>query len=441
MKMKMKEMNGAKLWTRAKNIIPGGNMLLSKRAEMFLPREWPTYFTKTNGINVWDLRGKKYIDMSIMGVGTNTLGYNNREVDKSVKNTISKGNLSTLNCPEEVYLAEKLVDMHKWSNMARFARTGGEANAIAIRIARAATGRDAVAICGYHGWHDWYLATNLERENGLADHLLSGLSTNGVPKNLKGSVYPFKYNNIEEIKAITDRVELAAIKMEVHRNVPPKQEFLNEVRELATKKGIALIFDECTSGFRQTFGGIHKMYEVEPDMAVFGKALGNGYAITAVIGKESIMTAAQSSFISSTFWTERIGPTAALKTLQIMEKIQSWEKITKNGMYLRENWKMLAKTNELEIEVSGLPAISAMRIKSIHSNIYKTYITQEMLKKGYLASTVVYLSILHNKKVIDRYTEELDSIFKVISKCERGEIDPKSILLTEEAHTGFQRLN
>ena len=145
----------------SKRLIPGGNMLLSKRAEMFLPDQWPAYFSKAKGCKVWDLDGREFIDMSIMGIGTNTLGYGHPEVDDAVRQTITAGNMSTLNCPEEVFLAEKLVELHPWAAMVRFARSGGEANAIAIRIARAASGKDKVAFCGYHGWHDWYLSANL----------------------------------------------------------------------------------------------------------------------------------------------------------------------------------------------------------------------------------------------------------------------------------------
>ena len=158
---------GQRLWRKAKMLIPGGNMLLSKRSEIFIPDLWPSYFSSAKGCFVWDLDNKKYIDMNLMGVGTNLLGYGNSEVDAAVQENISKGNMSSLNCPEEVILAEKLIEIHPWANMAKFTRSGGEANAVAIRIARAATGRDKVAICGYHGWHDWYLATNLKSDDEL----------------------------------------------------------------------------------------------------------------------------------------------------------------------------------------------------------------------------------------------------------------------------------
>lgn len=431
---------GQKLWKRAKEIIPGGNMLLSKRAEMFLPEQWPAYFSKAKGCQVWDLDGRAYIDMSLMGVGTNTLGYGHDEVDAAVRKTVEAGNMSTLNCPEEVYLAEKLVELHPWADMVRFSRSGGEVNAISIRIARAATGKDNVAVCGYHGWHDWYLSTNLGDDKNLDGHLLPGLAPNGVPKNLRGSVFPFNYNNYAELEALVDKHDIGVIKMEVVRNKGPEDNFLHKVRKLATDRGIVLIFDECTSGFRQTFGGLHKMYDVEPDMAIFGKTLGNGYAITAVIGKREVMEAAQSTFISSTFWTERIGPSAALKTLEVMGKLQSWDKITEIGLQIRERWQLLADKHELAIDHWGLPALTGYTIKGDKSLEYKTLITQEMLSKGYLAGNSVYTCIAHTPDIIDGYFDALDPVFKLIKECEEGR-DILKLLKGPVCHSGFKRLN
>lgn len=432
---------GQKLWSRAKKVIPGGNMLLSKRPEMFLPNSWPAYYSKASGCQVWDLDDKKYLDMSIMGIGTNILGYAHPEVDQAVLSTVSKGNMSTLNCPEEVELAERLVDMHPWADMARFARTGGEANAIAIRIARAASGNDKVAVCGYHGWHDWYLSANLGDDDSLDGHLLPGLDPKGVPRSLKGTIFPFEYNNFEQLERIVNDHDIGIIKMEVSRNEGPKEGYLEAVRDLASKRGLILIFDECTSGFRETFGGLHKKYGVEPDMAMFGKALGNGYAITAVLGKLEIMEAAQSTFISSTFWTERIGPTAALKTLEVMERQKSWETITYTGYSIRDLWTELATIYGLNISLWGLPALSGFTVESENSLAYKTLITQEMLKRGILASNSVYVSTCHDESVIDDYKKQLDPIFSLIADCEHGDLEVSQLLDGELAHTGFKRLN
>ncbi len=431
---------GQKLWKRAKKIIPGGNMLLSKRPEMFLPNHWPTYFTKAKGCKVWDLDGKEYIDMSMMGIGTNILGYGNEEVDDVAKKVVESGNMSTLNCPEEVFLAEKLIEMHEWSDMVRFARSGGEANAIAIRIARAASGRDKIAICGYHGWHDWYLSANLNDKKSLDNHLLPGLETKGVPLNLKGSVFPFNYNRLDQLEAIVNNHEIGVIKMEVERSVVPEDQFLDKVRQLATKNGIVLIFDECTSGFRETFGGLHKKYSVEPDIAMFGKALGNGYAITAIIGRREIMKAAQSTFISSTFWTERIGPSVGLKTLEIMQRDKTWEKITKTGNEIREHLEKLSNKYQISISQTGLPALNSFTFKSNKSLEYKTFISQEMLKKGYLAGNTTYVCTEHTREIIDEYFNALDPIFGLISEFENGR-DIEEFLEGPVCHNGFKRLN
>jgi glutamate-1-semialdehyde 2,1-aminomutase len=431
---------GQKLWKRAKQVIPGGNMLLSKRAEMFLPDQWPAYFSKAKGCKVWDLDGNEYTDMSIMGIGTNILGYGHPEVDAAVHQTVEAGNMSTFNCPEEVYLAEKLIELHPWADMARLARSGGEANAIAIRIARAASGKDKVAICGYHGWHDWYLSANLGDDKGLDGHLLPGLEPNGVPRNLKGTVFPFNYNNYAELEALVGTHDIGVIKMEVVRNRGPEDNFLHKVRKLATERGIVLIFDECTSGFRETFGGLHKKYGVEPDMAMFGKALGNGYGITATIGKREVMEAAQTTFISSTFWTERIGPTAALATLRVMERIQSWETITQTGLNIRQGWQQLADQHGLKIDHWGLPALTGFTFQSSKALAYKTLITQEMLAKGYLAGNSVYVCIDHTLEVVADYFARLDPIFSLVKECEDGR-DVMSLLKGPVSHGGFKRLN
>lgn len=431
---------GQKLWQRAKRVIPGGNMLLSKRAEMFLPDQWPAYFSKSKDCKVWDLDGNEYTDMCIMGIGTNTLGYGHPEVDDAVRKTIEAGNMSTLNCPEEVYLAEKLVEIHPWAEMARLARSGGEANAIAIRIARAASGRDKVAVCGYHGWHDWYLSANLGDDERLAGHLLPGLEPKGVPQNLRGTVFPFSYNNFSELEALVNQHDIGVIKMEVVRNMGPVDNFLHKVRKLASDRGIVLIFDECTSGFRETFGGLHKKYGVEPDMAMFGKALGNGYAITATIGRREVMEAAQSTFISSTFWTERIGPTAALKTLEVMERTRSWETITQTGLSIRTQWQQLADKHQLRIEHWGLPALTGFSFVSDNALAYKTLLTQEMLARGFLAANSVYVCTAHTPEVVQSYFEALDPVFALIKRCEEGE-DVMGLLKGPICHAGFKRLN
>jgi glutamate-1-semialdehyde 2,1-aminomutase len=275
----------------------------------------------------------------------------------------------------------------------------------------------------------------------LSGHLLAGLSPKGVPKNLKDTVYPFNYNNYEELLSIVENNDIGVIKMEVVRNFGPEDDFLHKVRALATEKNIVLIFDECTSGFRETFGGIYKKFGVEPDMAMYGKTIGNGYALTAVVGTRAVMEAAQTTFISSTFWTERIGPTAALATLKVMERVRSWETITEIGNKMRNGWQKLADNYNLDITIAGIPALSTYSFSSSDAMGYKTLIAQEMLKKGFLASTSFYASTAHNDDNLDLYFNALDEVYQLISMCEKANLKIENLLNGPICHSGFKRLN
>ncbi len=432
---------GQKIWSKAKRYIAGGNMLFSKRPDVFLPNKWPSYFRSAKGCVVEDLDGKKYYDVSIMGIGTNILGYSNTDVDNAVSKRLYKANMTTLNCTEEVELAEKLIKIHPWASKVRFARSGGEANAIAVRLARSYTKKQKIAFCGYHGWHDWYLATNLKKKSNLNEHLLPGLKTGGVLKKLNDSIFPFKYNDYDGLLNLIKKYpDIGIIKMEVIRNQKPKKNFLKKIRKLANERDLVLIFDECTTGFRQSFGGIHKIYGVNPDMLMLGKAIANGFALTAVLGKKEIMESIKNTFISSTFWTESIGPTAALKTLEVMEQKKTWRYITNLGIYIVSQWKKLAKKNKIKIKISGIPALSSFVFLSKNHQAYKTFITQEMLKYGFLATTTIYVSVAHNKKILKKYFYYLDKLFFIISKCEKGD-DIHRYLLEPISETDFARLN
>ena len=409
-----------KLWNQAKSIIPGGNSLFSKRPEIFLPGVWPTYFTKTQDNYVWDLEKKKYLDMSFMGVGTNFLGYSNSEIDKQVIKNIKKGNLSTLNPPEEVYLAKKLLDINKWAGMVKFARTGGEANTIALRIARASANKNKVLFCGYHGWHDWYLSSG---KKVLKNYLFENVKTEGVIKNLKKQVLCFDFNNLSQFKNIIKKNDdIGIVFMEVARKTYPTKQFLKEIRNICDKKKIILIFDECTTGFREEFGGLHKKYNINPDIVVYGKTLGNGYAINAIVGKKEIMVKANNSFISSTFWTERIGFTAANKFLEIIEKKKPWKSVLNKGRYIKKMIKIFAKKLNLSLNISGIDTIPSFEFNYKENLEYKTYITQEMLKNRILASNSIYLTSTHTDAQIKRYLNLLLKCFKNIKNFERNKI-------------------
>ncbi len=424
----------------AKNLIIGENMLVSKNHNMLLPGKWPSYFSKTKGFYVWDLNNKKYADMCLMGVGTNVLGYSINEIDKAVIKNVKKGNLSTFNCPEEVLLAKKLIGLHPWFDKAKFTRSGGEANALAIRVARANTEKQNVAICGYHGWHDWYLSANLEKKTNLDQHLLSGLSPVGVLKKLKNSVYPFNYGDFEALKKLVNQKKIGIIKMEVCRSTKPNINFLKKIKSLCSKKKIILIFDECTTGFRECLGGLHKKIKIYPDICILGKTLGNGYAINAVLSKKDLSIKAEKSFISSTFWTERIGPTAALKTIELMEKKKHWKKINIHGRKIMNIWKSTAKKYNLKIKVFGIPSLAKFTFSNNHNEL-KTFMAQEFLKHGILASSNYYPCFSHNKNIIKRYKEILDKVFKKISQSIKEKIEISELIEGEISRTPFKRLN
>ena len=439
---------GQRLYDKAKKLIPGGTQLLSKRPEMFAPHQWPAYYSKAKGCKVWDLDGREYTDVSYMGIGANVLGYANDEVDAAVKEAVDNGSMCTLNAPEEVYLTEKLLEIHPWAGGVRYAKAGGEGMALAVRIARAFTKKDKVLFCGYHGWHDWYLSANLSEEDALADQHLAGLAPLGVPMGLRGTNLPFHYNNIEEFYELIENHmdEIAAVVMEPVRNDYPKEGFLEKIRRTTEKMGIVLIFDEITAGFRLCAGGSHLAFlekngKVEPDIAVFAKGLTNGYPLSAIVGKKEVMSAAQETFISSTFYTERIGFAAALKNIEVYQRERVWEKQIALGKRMKNGWRRMADRYGLPIDIGGIDPLAHFSFHTDDFLAYKTYITQEMLKKGYLASNAFYSCNAHTKEVVDECLKALDDIFKDISRFMEKKEDIRSHLDGPVCQSGFQRLN
>ncbi len=430
------------LYRKAKTLIPGGTQLLSKRPEMFLPDNWPSYYSEAKGCEITDLDGKKYTDMTTMGIGSCILGYADDDVNKAVVDVINKGSMSTLNAPEEVELAELLCKLHPWAGMARFSRTGGEAMAIAVRIARAHTKKDKVLFCGYHGWHDWYLAANLSENRALDGHLLPGLSPNGVPRGLKGLTLPFNYNNTEEFVRLfgENKGNVCAVVLEAIRNDDPNKDFISAIREMTAEHGAVFIVDEITSGFRLNLGGAHLLHGYEPDVAVFAKGISNGYPMSAVIGRNEVMQSAQDSFISSTYWTDRIGPAAALATLKKMKEKRVQERLIEIGRTVQEGWATSAGRHGLKVHASGIYPLSHFEFKYDEPLALKTLFTQEMLAKGFLASTQLYASFAHTSSSVNGYLKAVDEVFALISKALKDG-DVKKHLKGPVCHSGFKRLN
>ena len=430
------------LYKHAKARIPGGTQLLSKRPEQFLPNQWPNYAVKAKGCEVWDLDGNHYYDLTSNGIGSCLLGYADPDVTAAVVKRVENGSMSTLNAPEEVYLADRLCEIHPWAEMVRFARTGGETCAVAVRIARATTKRDVIAICGYHGWSDWYLAANIAMKDGLDELLLPGLSPTGVPKILGGTAIPIRHGHVDEFDAVIREYgdRLAAVIMEPFRHEVPAPGYLEHIRDEVHRVGALLIFDEITIGWRDTFGGCHLTTGVNPDIAVFAKALGNGHPIGAVIGTKEAMDAAQDSFISSTYWTEAVGPTAALAVIDKMEKTRAWEVAMRVGETVQKDWMDAATRYGVKISCTGIPCLAHFGFEE-DGLARKTLYTKLMLEQGFLGTTMIYPTICHTDEILALHRDAIDKVFRKM-----GEIIPKGPDAVRAAiggpvcQSGFKRL-
>lgn len=429
------------LYRKARGIIPGGTQLLTKRPEMYSPEVWPPYYRSARGCEIIDLDGHVLQDFSTMGIGCCLLGYANETVNNAVIEAVRRGNMTSLNPPQEVELAEELLDLHPWAEAARFTRTGGEALAVAVRIARAATGRSKIAICGYHGWHDWYLSANLAENDALDGQLLPGLEPRGVPRELAMTTLVFRYNKIEELEAVLREHgnSIAAVVMEPMRMDLPEEDFLSRIKKLTRAAGCVLIFDEVTVGWRYQHGGLHLRFGVNPDIAVFAKAMSNGYPMAAVIGTHAVMNAAQGTFISSTYWTEAIGPTAALATIRELRAANVWTAIRQASKSVAAILRSASLQNDLPIKMSQSEAMVIFSFDTEEANALKTLYTKWMLKEGFLASSAFYATYAHNEEVIAQFATAVHKVFVRISTTHKEE-RIKVELDTPEAHKAFQRL-
>lgn len=432
------------LYRLAKSLIPGGTQLLSKRPELFAPDKWPGYFREASGCEVVDMDGRRYLDMSTMGIGACLLGYNDPDVTDAVAARVKQGSMCTLNSPEEVELAQLLLSIHPWANKIRFGRSGGEAMAIAVRIARASTGRDVIAFCGYHGWHDWYLAANRTAKPGadaLQQHLLPGLSPRGVPTQLAGTALPFNYNQLDSLAAIVEREgdRLAAVVMEPTRLLNPAAGFLEGVRKLCNQAGAVMIFDEISIGWRLTLGGAHLRFGVQPDVAVFAKAMGNGHPMAAIMGRAEVMQAAQESFISSTYWTESVGPVAALATVGKMQRVDVPAHIEAIGTRLREGLQQIATRAAVPLKISGFPAMTYFNFDHPDALAIQTLLTVRMLGHGFLTGGAFYPSLAHRPEHVDRYLAAAEEVFAELGEaiCQ-GDVADR--IGGPIRHSGFARL-
>ncbi|QDU31730.1 3-aminobutyryl-CoA aminotransferase [Anatilimnocola aggregata] len=429
------------LYREARQLMPGGTQLLSKRPELFAPEQWPAYYSAAKGCEVTDLDGRKYLDFSHNGVGACLLGYAHPRVNEAVIRRVEQGSICSLNSPDEVRLARELVRLHPWSQQVRFARGGGEALAVAARFARAATGRDVIAFCGYHGWCDWYLAANLNGDRALDGHLLPGLSPSGVPRGLQGTALPFAYNRLDQLAAIVREqgLHLAAVIMEPTRNMPPAEGFIAGVRQLCDDCGAKLIFDEVTTGFRLRHGGAHLDFAIEPDAAVFAKGLGSGHPIAAIIGKATMLEAAQETFVSSTYWTDGVGPAAALAMLDVCAEIDVPGHLRNIGLLLRRECEQLAAQHGVPLTVGGYPALTSLAFQHPEAAALQTLFTVRMLERGFLTGSGFYPTLAHEPAHVTAFAKAAEPVFAELAIVIRQQ-DIAARIGGPVRHAGFHRL-
>jgi glutamate-1-semialdehyde 2,1-aminomutase len=317
-----------------------------------------------------------------------------------VRRRLNLGTYCTLVNPQEVELADQLLGLHPWAGKVRYARGGGEAMAMSVRIARGATGRSGVAFCGYHGWHDWYLAANLGETDALNGHLLPGLEPRGVPRELKGTSVPFRYNDLGSLDAALSKLNgnLAAVVMEPMRSQFPQDDFIAQVAARCRAAGAVFVVDEVTSGLRYGFPGAMARLGIEPDLAVYAKAMSNGFPFGVVVGRGPIMDAAADSFISSSYWTDGVGPAAALAVLEKVQRLRVHETVWESGGKLQSQLRVLAaKHAPCKLTVGGMPAHPTMTFGlGTDSSRAQTLYVRKMRERGFLVATYYYVMLAHD---------------------------------------------
>ena len=429
------------LYRQAKHLFPYGTQLFSRRPELGAFGQAPIYFEKMKNAHFRDVDGNEFIDTA-MGVGSVILGYRDNKVDDAVKEQIDKGVLGSINNTLEIKVAQTIIDMVPCAEMVKFCKSGGEADAIAVRIARGYTGKEKVLFCGYHGWHDWYLAANLASDSSLDQHLLPNLNPKGVPASLSGTCLPFEYNNLDQLNLLLKKNagEFACIIMEATRFKQPDKGFLEGIRQLADEHHCLLIFDEVITGFRISMGGAQEYFGVTPDLATFAKAIANGYSLAAVVGCRKIMETQADNFISSTYWSDCTALAAGLATLNEINSKPVIETINKTGQRLVSHLRVMAKKHSLDIDVAGHGFNFTLNFNyGIISGKIMTLFIQEMVARGIYTNGVFYPCHTHTSEDLEKILSAADEVFALLKKgIEKKSTD--QLLKCPERQTGFRRL-
>ena len=431
------------LWQRAEQLIPGGSQLVSRRPTRYACGVSPVYADRAKGARFWDVDGNQYIDW-VSGIGAIILGYADAEVDEAVCRQIGAGTIYSVNHALEVELAEELVDRIPCAEMVRYAKGGGEACAIAVRMARGATGRDTILFCGYHGWHDWYLAANLSSDASLDSHLFPGIEPIGVPRGLKGTAIPFPYADTDALEQTLEahRGQVAAVIMEPLRSEWPPDGYLSAVADLARRHGAVLIFDEVSTGFRPSDAGVQALTGVTPDMAVFAKSISNGYPMGVIVGRRDVMEPAARMFISSTYWSDTIGLRAALTTLRAVRERNVPARLDALGNELQTQLNQVATECEAPVRCTGVAFHPQLEFDveddSLKAGLATLYV-QEMAKRGCHGYPAFYLNAAQGPAEVEQTLDAAHATFTLLAEAARqGTVQPW--LECEIRSDPFQRL-
>ncbi|HAA77867.1 TPA: aminotransferase class III [Candidatus Latescibacteria bacterium] len=320
------------LYRKAGERIPGWVQLISRRAERFANGVSPLYIESSKGSRFIDVDGNAFIDWT-RALGAVILGYADPVVDAAVKAQIDKGSLHSMSSSLEIELADELIETIPSAEMVRYTKGGGEACAVAARIARGTTDRDIILFCGYHGWHDWYQSANYLVDPDSGEYPFAGIEPLGVPRALAGTAIPFTYGDLDMLgRLFTEHQnQIAGVMMEPARSDRPEPGYLEGVKELCKRNGSLLIFDEVSCGWRESIGGMQKLLDVTPDMTVLAKGISNGYPMGAVVGSREAMETARLMFISSSYWTDNVGLAAALTTIRELKARDSEKRLKEMG--------------------------------------------------------------------------------------------------------------
>ena len=392
---------------RSHAVIPGCAQTFSKGYNQYVEGVAPIFLERGKGCRAWDVDGNEYIDY-VQGLLPNVLGYAHEEVNAAAAQQLSKGQSFSLPHPLEIELAERLARIIPCAEMVRFGKNGSDATAGAVRAARAFTGRELVACCGYHGWQDWFIGTTTRNA--------------GVPVAVRELTHPFPYNDLAALEKVLDehRGQFAAIIMEPVNFVEPAPGYLAGVKDAAQRHGALLIFDEICSGFHFGLGGAQKRYNVIPDLACFGKAMGNGFPISCVVGRADIMKIFEVIFFSFTFGGEVASMAAALKVLDILEYTDALERMQTHGLVLRDSFNALVKVAGLSDRLTcvGNPSWSLIKFhnaESKESMLLRSLVSQEMVKRGILMLATHNMTAAHDHIAIQQTLEAYAAAFKTVT--------------------------